>query len=467
MKRPLKNAVVLLAGDLGSRLLGFAITIYLARVLSPEGFGLLSIGAAVLGHLTLVASPGIALLETRNVAASEGVTPRRAGGVLVVRVILAVLVCTVAWGVIMLVPDRGMTGPVVLLYVASLLPMAVSLDWFFQGREQMGPVSLSRLIAILVYGVIVVLVVHARRDIAYAPAAFLIGNWGGALMLLSLYNARFGKLEVGWQPALWWTIFRENLPVGLGMFLGQLTVNLPPLVIGILVTTSAVGQFSAAAKVAFGFLILDRLFNTLFLPMLSRHLAEGRDAAGRLLRVSLKGVVQVMSLVAVAGVLLAPLLIDVLFGAQYTDAVALLQLLMPYVFLTVVNSVFVCAVLAAGQTREYLLVTARSGIVLTIGVLILTHYFGAAGAVLGMVIGEYAAVQFSLDVAARILACGAVRWYLCTSVLLLGIVLLPGIVTLLGAPIGIAVGAVIIFAAWILSGGLSRQDVAYIREGVL
>ncbi len=467
MKRPLKNAIALLAGDLGSRLLGFAVTIYLARVLSPEGFGLLGIGTAVLGHLTLVASPGIALLETRNVAASDGIAPRRAGGVLTVRVILAVLICTLAWGIIMLVPDRGETGSVILLYVASLLPMAVSLDWFFQGREQMGPVSLSRLTAMLVYGAIVVLAVHAGEDVVYAPAAFLIGNWGAALVLLSLYGARFGRLWAGWQPALWWKIFRENLPVGSGMFLGQLTVNLPPLAIGVLVTTAAVGQFSAAAKVAFGFLILDRLFNTLFLPMLSRHFSQGRSAAERLLGVSVKGVVQVMSLVSVAGVLLAPLFLGVLFGEQYADAVPLLQLLMPYVFLTVVNSVFVCAVLAAGRTREYLLVTARSGVVLAVAVLILTYLFGTPGAVLGMVIGEFAAVQFSMDAAARILPCGTARWYLCTSVLLLGILLLPAIVSLSGEAAGSAGGGIIVIVAWILSGGLSRQDVAYLREGLL
>jgi O-antigen/teichoic acid export membrane protein len=345
--------------------------------------------------------------------------------------------------------------------------MAVSLDWFFQGREQMGPVSFSRLTAILVYGIIVMLTVHAGRDVPFAPAAFLIGNWGGALILLFLFSARFGKLEIGWQPALWWTIFRENLPVGIGMFLGQLTVNLPPLVIGLLVTTAAVGQFTAAARVAFGVLILDRLFNTLFLPMLSRHLAEGRGAAEKLLSVSLKGVVQVMSLVGVAGVLLAPLFINILFGAQYEDAVPLLQLLMPYVFLTVVNSVFVCAVLAAGRTREYLLVTARSGLVLTVAVLILAHFFGTAGAVLGMVIGEFAAVQFSTGAAARVIACGDLRWYICTSVLLLGIVLLPAIISFLGVTAGIAAGAVVVLVGWLLSGGLSRQDVAYIRGGLL
>ncbi len=467
MKRPLKNAAALLAGDLGSRFLGFVVTIYLARVLSPEGFGLISIGVAVLGHLTLVASPGISLLETRNVAASEGMTATRAGGVLMVRIILAALVCTIVWGIVMLLPGRGMPGYVILIYVASLLPMAVSLDWFFQGKEQMGSVSVSRTTAMLLYGGIVFLTVRTNRDVAYAPAAFLAGNWGAALVLLSVFGARFGKLQTGWQPALWWKILRENLPVGLGMFLGQLTVNLPPLVIGIFVTTSAVGQFSAAAKVAFGFLILDRLFNTLFLPMISRHFAEGRSSADRLLHISLKGIVLVMSIVTVAGVLLAPLLIEVLFGRPYTEAASLLQLLMPYVFLTMVNSVFVCAILGAGQTGEYLKMTVKSGLALTVAVIVLTYFFGQRGAVLGMVIGEFAAVQFSMEGARKIVAGSAARWYLCTSVLLLAILLLPRIASASGVLFGVIGGAAVVLAAAFLAGGVTRQELAYLRERVV
>ena len=467
MKRPLKNAAAFLAGDVGSRLLGFVITVYLARVLSPEGFGLISIGFAILGHLTLVASPGISLLETRNVAAAEGTGHGRAGGVLMVRMLLAVIVCTITWVIILLLPGRGMTGYVTLLYVASLLPMAVSLDWFFQGKEQMGPVSISRLVASLLYGGVVLLAVHTSREIAYAPAAFLIGNWGGALALLSVYNSRFGKLDMGWQPGLWWRILRENLPVGLGMFLGQLAVNFPPLAIGIFVTASAVGQFSAASKVAFGFLILDRLFNTLFLPMISRHFAGDRSSAERLLQISLKGIVIAMALVSVAGVLLAPLLVELLFGRPYTEAGSLLQLLMPYVFLTMVNSVFVCAVLAAGQTKEYLTMTLKSGLALVVAVVLLTSFFGQRGAVLGMVLGEFAAVQFSMDAAGRVTTFTTMKWFLCTAVLLVGMVLLPSLAAASGLMFGIVGGALLVFLAGLLAGGVTGEELAYVRERLL
>jgi PST family polysaccharide transporter len=467
MKRPLKNAAAFLAGDVGSRLLGFVITVYVARALSPEGFGLISIGLAILGHLTLVASPGISLLETRNVAAAQGAVHERAGGVLMVRILLAVIVCTITWVIVMVMPGRGMPGYITLLYVASLLPMAVSLDWFFQGKEQMSPVSISRLVASLVYGAVVFLAVRASRDIAYAPAAFLIGNWGGALVLLSVYSSRFGKLNMSWQPSLWWRILRENLPVGLGMFLGQLAVNFPPLAIGIFVTASAVGQFSAASKVAFGFLILDRLFNTLFLPMISRHFADDRGSAERLLQISLKGIVITMSLISVAGVLVAPLLVQLLFGRPYTEAGSLLQLVMPYVFLTMVNSVFVCAVLAAGQTREYLGMTLKSGVALVVAVVLLTYFFGQRGAVIGMVLGEFAAVQFSMDAARRVVAFATMKWFLCTSALLLGVVLLPSITSGSGFMFGIVGGALLVFLAGLMAGGVTREEFAYVRERVL
>jgi PST family polysaccharide transporter len=342
--------------------------------------------------------------------------------------------------------------------------MAVSLDWFFQGKEQMGPVSLSRLGASLLYALIVFLTVRASRDIAYAPAGFLIANWGAALILLAVHGARFGKLEMKWQPNLWWSILKDNVPVGAGMFLAQLAVNLPPLVIAVVVTTSAVGQFSAAAKVAFGFLILDRLFNTLFLPMISRHLADPAGSAERLFQISLKGILLLVSIVSVAGVLLSPVLIRVFFGLPYTEAASLLQLMMPYVFLTMVNSVFVCAVLAAGGTRDYLTMTAKSALALTVAVILLTYFFGQKGAVLGMVIGEFAAVQFSMDAAKRVMKFMGVRWYLATSVLMLGILLLPSITASLGIMFGVVGAVLLVYIAALMAGGVTRQELLYLRE---
>jgi O-antigen/teichoic acid export membrane protein len=464
VKRPVRNAAAFVLGDAGSRLIGFVITVYLARVLSPEGFGLVNIGLAILGHMGIVASPGISLLETRNAAAVAGNLPERAGGILVLRMIIAALLCTITWSIVLAFPSIGLAGYITLLYVASLLPMAVSLDWFFTGKEQIAIVSGSRLLHYLVYGLVVFLTVKSFRDVPFAAAAFLAGSWAASVFLLLIYGARFGKLGMHWQPGYWWKILKENLPVGSGMFLGQLVVNLPPIVLGLIAGTAAVGRFSAASKIAFLFLLIDRLFNTLFLPIISRHLSRRNTEVGKLFRVVLKGTTVIMVVVGIAGVLFAPWLTQVVYGQAYENSFPLLEVLMGYVFLTVVNSVFVCTILGAGRTREYLRVTAIGGAVLAFAVVVCTLLLGEWGTTIGVVVGEAAAVGLSMFEARRIIPGPAAGTLASVCIGAVGILALPTVRFAVGPVLSVVAGGLISVAVLLALGGIKGAEIRYLRE---
>jgi O-antigen/teichoic acid export membrane protein len=60
MKRLVRSIVSLVSGDTAGRIIGFVITVYLARVLTPAGFGIFGIALAVLSHMQLIANPGFA-----------------------------------------------------------------------------------------------------------------------------------------------------------------------------------------------------------------------------------------------------------------------------------------------------------------------------------------------------------------------------------------------------------------------
>jgi O-antigen/teichoic acid export membrane protein len=464
MKRPVKNALAFLLGEVGSRLVGFAVTVYLARTLSLEGFGLISIGLAILGHLSIVASPGMALLETRNAAAERGFSRERTGGVIMVRVIIAVLLCALVWAAIAASAAPKLGGHLTLIYVASLLPMAVSLDWFYQGKERMGVVSAARLLNFLVYGSVVFITVKTLHDVLFAALGFLAGAWASALLFQFLYPWEFGKMLIRWHPSLWWQIFRENLPVGAGMFLGQLVINLPPIVLGLILSTVAVGRFSAAAKIAFLFLVLDRLFNALFLPLLSRHLAQGTADVRRLFQITLKGVIVTMLPVAATGILLASWLMQLVFGQVYSGSFPLLQLLMVYVFLTVVNSVFVCALLGVGRTKAYLGVMGRGGAVLALAVLLGTFTLGEIGTAFGVVVGEASVLLFSMREASRALPFTVGRVAAAVGVGMVELLLLPAIAGPLGPAPGALAAAVMVAVVLSVLGGISSAEVLYLRE---
>lgn len=467
MKRPLKNVTALILGDGGSRVIGFGVTVYLARILEPAGFGIITIGMAVLGYLLLAASPGIQTVEARNVAAVAHVDRERLGAVLSLRLVLALLLWLGTWGAAMLVIDRPETREIVILYAAAMVPLALVLDWFFAGREQFGPVGLSKVVNNAVYALVVIFFVRSAHDLRFTPVAFAFGALASAVTLFLLYRRQFGIIALRWDPAAWKRIAEANIPVGLATALGQNVTNLPPIVIGALMGASDAGQFSAAMKLVFVMLILDRLLNALFLPVMSRYLASRSDEIPQLFATVGRTVLLVILPGTVLSLLLAPWLVPMVFGEGYGDAVTLFRVLSPYAGLTVLSSMYVVTLIAAGRERDYTRLMMISSAVLAVLVLLLTPAFGPVGAAWGVVGGETVALVL-LAREARIIT-GVTYGQLLLRPLAVTVPMTASFLLtsfmhpLFAALIGLGMFA----AAALLAGGVRRDDIRFLRERFL
>jgi polysaccharide transporter, PST family len=404
VKRTAQNILAIFAGDIASRAVGFLVTVYLARTLAPEGFGLVAIGLAVLGHLQLLTSPGFQVVETRNVAKFSKFDTDRLGGVIVVRSLLSAggLLLT-ALAVALFFPAHR-AGLVVLTSVASLLPMALYTDWVLQGKEQFVSVSAARFGGYVVYGLTALLLVRSAEDVVGAPLAFLTGCVVTALLLGGALMHTVGVPHFRWAPSMWKRILVENLHVGWAMFLGQMIVNLPPLIVGLFLTTAGAGEYNAAMKLIFLLLVLDRVVNAVFLPAVSRMIVRNRSEAEKLIDIGLR-VLLVAGIAAVlCGVLLAPYAVVWVFGDSYGGGIIVFQILLLYVALTLLNSIVVCALVGAGGDRMYAGVITAGTIALTFFLLVLTPLFGLAGAAGAVVLGEAVTLLLMLNRTAAVIA---------------------------------------------------------------
>jgi O-antigen/teichoic acid export membrane protein len=88
------------------------------------------------------------------------------------------------------------------------------------------------------------------------------------------------------------------------------------------------------------------------------------------------------------GVVLAPVAVVWIFGPAYSEAVLVLRILMGYVALTLVNSVFSCALIGGGFEREYGRAVIAGVVVVVAAVTVLTPFAGMMGAAIGVGIGE-------------------------------------------------------------------------------
>jgi polysaccharide transporter, PST family len=407
VKRPLRNAMFMLSGDAAARLIGFVVNVYLARVLEPAGFGIITVGLAVLGFLMFAASPGIQTVEARNVAGREELDHERIGAVLSFRLILALPILAITVVMAVLLIDDPVLRQSIARYAFAVIPLALFLDWAFAGRENFRVVGLAKAVNAVVYACAVFLLVRSAADILLAPVAFAAGAAAAALLLLGVYRKRLGPILLGWNPRAWKTIAAENAPVGLAVFLGQNVTNLPAIVTGVFAGSAAAGELGAALKPVFALLALDRLINALFLPVMTRYIASARSDMPHMFAVVARTILFIILPVTVAGILAAPWLIPVLFGDGYAGAIPLFQILLPYVALTLLSSVFVIALLAAGKERVYVRVMIVSSLIIAALVFGLTILAGATGAAWAVVAGEAAA---TLMLAAEAKAVTGVRW---------------------------------------------------------
>jgi O-antigen/teichoic acid export membrane protein len=157
----------------------------------------------------------------------------------------------------------------------------------------------------------------------------------------------------------------------------------------------------------------------------------------------------------------------IVYGQAYESSFPLLETLMGYVFLTVVNSVFICTILGGNRTREYLRVTFLGGIVLAVAVTLLTFWLGGRGTALGVVLGEAGAVMFSMHEARMVIPypIGRILAAICLGTV--GILALSFFAGSLGAGVAVLAAVALVFVTLLVAGGVGVNDVRYLRERVL
>ena len=467
MKKPVSDILAILAGDVGGRAVGFFVTLYLARVLAPASFGIINIGMAVLGYLSLLGSPGIQMVETRNAAASDGGMPARAGAILSLRLAVAPLLVCLTYAVVTLVGVPDPTRDVIALYALSLIPMALSLDWLFQGKEDFRGVMMSRLLNSVVFGVFVLIFVRTESQIRLTPAAFLAGNAAGAMLLGVMYYRRFGFPVVGWNPSAWFALLRANIPAGTAMFLAQSVANLPPIVIGILLSNADAGIYSAGMKLIFLLLLVDRTLNSLFLPVATRYAVSRSAEFPALFSAALTAIVVFMVPVLIGTCIVAGQAVLLIFGPGYEGAVPVVRVLTGYVLLTLLNSIMICTLIAFGRFRTYSVIVSGGALIVCVMVVVFTALFGPAGAGAGIITGEAVMLGLLVRAAHHVAALPSFRFLLKPAIA--GIAMAASSFALSGLPplTSLAASAALFVIVLLSIKGLPRQEIRYLRERLI
>lgn len=381
-----RNFLALGGGEVFSRLILFAATLYLARVLGAESYGLMALAAGATLYLAKIADFAIETMGTYEVARAAVPLPRLVSAVLGARLALAgvlVLVTVSCAQAFLPYPARTILS----LFSLTLIPVAASTRWVHLGHESARPVGITRVIGEAVGLAIILATVHDGADLWLVPIAQLLGECLVVTILYVLLIRGGLPLRLSWDPATALPVFRRALPLVAQLMLGLILYNSALGFLRVMRDNASVGFYSAAYTLISFLANLGIAYGISLLPTITR-LGAGTQGERALYHTALAQIFAWSFPISVGGCLLADPIIALAFGPDYASAGALLQVLIWAIPLSMLRNVPRNALVARGHQGLVLRATVYAVAANLLANLLLIHLFGTMGAAVATVLTE-------------------------------------------------------------------------------
>lgn len=269
----LKNNVVLnYINTLASIVFPLITFPYAARILLPDGIGLVNFQNSIIGYITLLSSLGIPLYAVREVArVRDNVEERNR-----VTVEIALLSLILAAGGYVIVFAVGELVPQInahlsLFYILSLsiLFTALGVSWFYTAIEDFKFITVRGLIIRVLFVVALFLFVKSKEDLLIYGVIIVGSTVGNGFInfihlrkFINIFKLNWSKVNIFRHLKPSFSIFVLNLSV-------SLYVQLNPVMLGFLSDNTQVGYYTAGSKLSYIILSVVTSMATVLIPHVS------------------------------------------------------------------------------------------------------------------------------------------------------------------------------------------------------
>jgi len=365
---------------------------YLVRTLGPENFGRIAFAQAFIAYFIVITDYGFNLTATRNVALVRNDPDKLSllfSAVMIIKLFLLTLGFCILFAIVSIVPRFENDW---LLYVLAYIAVAGNVlfpNWLFQGLERMQIITVLSLLAQLIVLTSIFTLVRHPNDYHLAVAIQASGMLITGLMSLVLIPHLI-KLRLCWPgvPEL-----KHIMIDGWHVFLSISAINLYTssniFLLGLLVSSTAVGYFAAADKIVRSVgSVLGPIFQSVY-----PHIASLKYASDKAALVFIKkllliqgGITLVLSLLLFS---LAEPITYLLMGTRFEQSIQLVKFMAVLPFLTGLSNVFGIQIMLNFDMKQ-----AESRILITAGfiniayIIPLVYWLGIRGASISVLLTE-------------------------------------------------------------------------------
>jgi O-antigen/teichoic acid export membrane protein len=381
----LKNLFSLSAAELSSRLLSVVYSIYLARALGVDGFGIFGASKFFTVFFMLFATFGLDAIGTREIAANRDKIKSIVNNILTIRIIIAIITYFVLVVIVYFI-DKSLTEKLlILIFGLNILTNNTLLNWVFQGVERINIFAIRTIFANIFNFLGIIAFVHSPNDIIFSSVVV-----SGALIINSIwmflyYIKEYGKFSFAFDFSLWKKYLKEGFPIGITFFIIGVYNYQGIVLLGFLSSNYAAGIFSAAFNVLIVTTLLSSIMQTVYYPIFAKYNDKERrkSVMKQFLRLSFSvGTYVPLFLFAFADKVV------LLFGKDYSNSILSIRILMISALFIYYSITFFSPLLAWKYERKVIYANVTALIVNLVSNLILIPRFSSDGAAFASLLSE-------------------------------------------------------------------------------
>lgn len=325
-RRVARNFAALSMAEVVCRATSVMVTLYLAAVLEPSGYGRIEFAFQLVVWLVLLVRDGLEMIVTREIARHPRLVRVLVNQVLAFRLLMA----SGLFALLSVLCVVGVSEPaersVLWFYGLLLLTTALGMDYVFRARERMGLVAISLVARTMVYALAVAVCVVSPAGLTIVPICLVAGEACGIALVWTCYVR-----EHGWpRPRLSRRFVGVCLTRGRSIYTIQLcqTVlsSIDLMVVGVLSQWADVGRYGAPHRIMMALLTFGLIFQQAVFPSLARSWRDSLETSRRTLDTLIRVLVLGLLPIAAGVSALAPSLVALLLPASYGEAGLLLAL---------------------------------------------------------------------------------------------------------------------------------------------
>ena len=341
VQRIFKNTGVLFISQMVNYVLAFFYTIYLARYLGVDMFGVLSFGLSFTLIIGVTADLGLSILVVREISRDKSISPHYTGNIIILKLVL----CSLTLGLIAVLINI-LNYPPQTIYVIYILAFWMVFTSFtqlfysvFQAYEKLEYQAVGTILysVILLFGVFYG--IFHNLSIEWFALIYLISGLITLIIVLLVYLAKFPwpQLKINWN--FWKTNMVLALPLSIASIFSTIAFRVDTVLLSLLQGNAAVGWYSASYKVIEVLLFIPLIYNAAIFPVLSKFYITSHESIQFVYVKSIKYLI-ILGLPIAAGItILSKDIILILYQSAYAPSVMALQILVwtiPIILLTTI-----------------------------------------------------------------------------------------------------------------------------------